>query len=630
MCGIVAEYHPGQSISPALLRMALQAIRHRGPDGEGIWIGTNQGVGLGHVRLAILDLAGSPQPITNEDASIVVTVNGEFYDHERIRRQLERRGHRFSTGGDSEIAVHLYEEFGTDFLDHLRGEFALILWDGTRGQLIAARDRFGIKPLCWARQGDRVLVSSEAKALFAMGVPPAWDEEALFQIASMQYLPPDHTLFAGIQQLRPGHLLVATQRRICISSFWDMKYPQEEEKLRDDPALLGLFRDKLDEAIRLRLRADVPIAFHLSGGLDSSSVVALASRHLRRPAACFTVGFDLRGYDELEQARESAVALGADWYPVPLNQADLIAALSDAIWFSEGLAINNHLPAKYLLARTIRQAGYPVVLSGEGADEILAGYAHLRQDLWASDQARLFRLAVDNRMVAGMHLPEGNTLPLAHVEKTLGYIPTFLQAKASLGLRLHSLLRQEYRQRFRGDPFALFLNTIDLDCLVHRHRVDQSSYLWSKSALANYILRTLGDGTEMAHAVEGRLPFLDHELFDFARQIPTSAKIRDQTEKWLLREALADRLPTSVYSRPKQPFTAPPCSLLTGRGGYELLADILFGNALIQSPFFDTNLVRQAVERLPQLPEREQLAWDPVLMLVLTACLAQERFALRT
>jgi asparagine synthase (glutamine-hydrolysing) len=632
MCGIVAEYHPGGKVDAASLDRALDRLRHRGPDGRGTWLSSDCQIALGHVRLAVIDPGNSPQPIASEDGQIRLVVNGEFYDHDAIRAKLVRKGHRFRTGGDSEIALHLYEEHGLAFLDHLRGEFALVLHDGRRKRLLAARDRFGIKPLCYHHAAGRLLLASEAKALFALGVPPAWDEEAFFQVCGMQYVPPDRTLFAGVRSLPPGHYLLAEDGRVEITPWWDMDHPFEERK-STQPFLeqaQGL-RHHLDEAVRLRLRADVPVCFHLSGGLDSTSVVALARRHLGRPPVCFTVGFAAAAYDELEMARRSAEHLQAELHAFPLSQADLLEHLSDAVYFSEGLAINSHLPAKYLLAQTIRRAGFKVVLSGEGADEILGGYAHLQQDflaLNAKNQGETAALRQDNTMMAGIHLPEGEGLCLDAVRNTLGYVPTFLQAKATLGRRLHQVLRDDFLERFSGrDPYQTFLGCFDLaGQVIGRHPVDGASYLWSKSSLAMYILRTLGDGTEMAHAVEGRLPFLDHVFFAQARTLPTNVKIRAGTGKFILREALADLLPDAVRKRTKHPFTAPPLDL--SGGGAALLQDTLRNRGCRATPFFDPKKMTSLLDRLPSLPERERIATDPVVMLALTACLLQERFGL--
>ncbi len=630
MCGIVAEYHPGGRVDAAALSEALAALRPRGPDGEGAWVSGPGEVGLGHVRLAVIDLEGGRQPIASEDGQVVLVVNGELYGHDAIRRDLERRGHRFRTHSDSEIALHLYEDDGLGFLDHLRGEFALVLWDGRRGQLVAARDRFGVKPLCYHEAGGRLLLASQAKALFRLGAVPAWDEEAFFQVASTQYLPPGRTLFAGVRQLRPGHYLIAGPTGVRTGGYWDMDYPRAADRppAEEPERLAGRLREALDEAVRLRLRADVPVCCHLSGGLDSGAVAALAARRLGRPLACFTVGFEVGGYDELAQAEQTATHLGADWRPLPLSQAALAEHLAEAVWHSEGLAINGHLPAKYLLARAIRAAGYKVVLSGEGSDEVLAGYAHLRQDLAAAGGGTDGERERDT-MLAGMHLPEGEPLPLDGVARRLGYVPTFLHAKATLGRRLHGLLRDDYRERFRGrDPLADFLAPFDVPAqLTGRHVVDQSSYLWSRSCLAGYILHTLGDGTEAAHGVEGRLPFLDHPFFELVRGFPVEVKVRDGVEKWTLRRAMTGLLPRPALERGKQPFTAPPLSLFRGPGK-GLLEDTLRSAVLDATPFFDPARVRALLGRLPEMGERQRLAWDPALMLVLTACLARQQFHL--
>jgi asparagine synthase (glutamine-hydrolysing) len=642
MCGIVSVLAGAGGVEEAPLRSALQAIRHRGPDGEGVWIAPDRSVGLGHVRLSLIAIHAGAQPIVSEDGQTVLAVNGEFYGFEAIRGSLERRGHRFRTRSDSEIALHLYEERGLDFLEDLRGEFALVLWDGHARRLIAARDRFGIKPLCYARTGDCLLLASEAKALFTLGVRPAWDREAMFQVTGMQYPPPDRTLFAGVRTLQPGHYLLASSGAVVTRPYWDLDFPparrpdpfREEDSRGPASELLA----RLDEAVRLRLRADVPVCCHLSGGLDSAAVAALAARQAPRPT-CFTVSFEERDYDELDQAREIAGHLGAELVVVQATQSDLVERLSDAVYFSEGLAINGHLPAKHLLSRSIHRAGFKAVLSGEGSDEILGGYAHLKRDLFLDPatalgdrEATVAELTAGNSMMAGIHLAEGVSLDLGAVRRALGFVPTFLEAKGTLGHRMRGILAPEFLAEFAGlDPFAAFLVHFDrAGQLAGRDRVDQSSYLWTKSSLATYILRTLGDGTEMAHSVEGRLPFLDHHLFTFIRGLPIGLKIRGTTEKFVLRQAIRSLLPESVYSRSKHPFTAPPLYRYSSPVLDEYLHDVLLSESFASVPFFDTAALRRLLDRLPDLPEREQVATDPVLMLALTACLLQERFRLST
>jgi asparagine synthase (glutamine-hydrolysing) len=628
MCGIVAGWDR-QGMDTAALDRALARLGHRGPDGAGTWRSPDGTTALGHTRLAVIDPVGSPQPIASEDGQIVLVVNGELYDHDRLRCDLQERGHRFRTGGDSEVALHLYEDHGLDFVQHLRGEFALVLYDGRRRELIAVRDRFGVKPLCYHHApGVRLLLASEAKALFALGVRPAWDAEAFFQVAGMQYPRPEQTLFADVRQLRPGHLLVARGSGVHIRPYWDMDYPRlgALPPGEDDAQQQRLLREQLDDAVRLRLRADVPVCFHLSGGLDSTAVAALAARHLGRPVDCFTVGFEEPPYDELPQARRAAAELGAHLHPVSVTQGDLADHLGDAVWYSEGLAINGHLPAKYLLARAIRRAGFKVVLSGEGADEVLLGYAHFRHDLLQAVGGDAASLYADNPVLAGMHLAQGEALPLGGVRARLGTVPAFLHAKATLGRRMQELLRDDFRVRFRDrDPLRHFIEAFDVrGQLAGRHPVHVASYLWTRSSLAGYILRTLGDGTEMAHAVEGRLPFLDHELFALARTLPVECKIHEGVEKWVLRQALRGVVPEEVRARRKHPFTAPPASLFGG----ELIEDTLRSRAVADVPFLDARRTAAVLDALPGMSQPERIAWGPVLMLALSACLLQVRFGL--
>ncbi len=639
MCGIVSILSPSAPVDEAALRRATDALHHRGPDGRGVWIAPDRRVGLGHTRLSVIDLETGAQPLANEDGQVMAVVNGEFYDFERLRRELEARGHHFRTRSDSEVLLHLYEEHGAGCLHHLRGEFAFILWDGRDRTLLAGRDRFGIKPLCYAVVGEALYLASEAKALFAAGVPAAWDRAAFFHAASLQYVPPDRTLFAGVYQLPPGHYLLADSARVRTHRYWDLDYAPPEEWLPEHAVEehVRAFGERLDEAVRLRLRADVPVACHLSGGLDSSAVLGLALRHSTRPVECFTVSFTEEPYDELPIAEETAARAGVPLHPVRVAQADLLDALPDAVYFSEGLAINGHLAAKFLLSRAVRRAGFKVVLTGEGADEVVAGYPHLRQDLLHAEASagadvreKTARLRAANDVSAGIMLSEGGTLPLDAVERALGFVPDFLRAKAAFGRRTFDLLNEDFKAEFAGrDCCRVLLNGIDVrGQLAGRHRVDQSLYLWTKLALANYILRTLGDGAEMAHAVEGRLPFLDHHLFEFVRRLPVSMKIRGAVEKYVLREAVRPVIPDAVYRRQKHPFLAPPVSRFGGARLDGLLRDALDGTAGASVPFYDRAKVLRLLDDLPRLDERERAAADPVLMTVLTACLLHRRFNL--
>lgn len=634
MCGIVAKYHPGGQVNNQMIGAGIAALNHRGPDGHAMWFSENQEIGLGHARLAIIGLNNGVQPIKSEDGEIQIIVNGEFYDFERIREELKSRGHKFSTESDSEIALHLYKEQGVECLQHLRGEFAFVLWDNRAKRLFAARDRFGIKPLVYAHLNGQLAIASEAKALFAMGVPAEWDEESFFHAANMQYTLPDRTLFQNIKQLEPGNYLLAHENNVQTFTYWDLDYKQDAPLVTtgDERLLIEECQDKLKEAVRLRMRADIPVCAHLSGGLDSSAVVALAMQVSQNPITCFSVSFDEESYDEKIIASEMAKKAGAHFIPVKVSQKDLIEHLSDAVYYSEGLAVNGHLTAKYILNKKIREGGFKVALTGEGSDEVLAGYAHLRSDMFKADGRShlLSDLHASNKASQGIMLMHGQSLSLRSVEDKLGYVPGFLEAKGSLGYKLCALLKNDFRERFsKYDAYERYVSAFDIDeQLVGRNHVYQSLYLWSKSALANYILKTLGDGMEMANSVEGRLPFLDHHFFEFVRDLPLSMKINGTTEKYILKEAVKPFITETIYARQKHPFVAPPVSAFSNHSAKELLNDTLRSTKFASIPFFNQADVIKALDSMDKLTDGERSAMDPVLMMVVSAACIQDRFKL--
>ncbi len=623
MCGIVGAFALRAPLPAAWLGPPLRALAHRGPDGEGRWVSADRRVALGHRRLAIIDRAGGAQPLVNERGDVIAVVSGEFYDYAELRQELRGRGHRFRSRSDSELLVHLYEEYGVDFVRHLRGEFAFILWDKRQRLGIAGRDRFGVRPLVYARLGDAYCFASEGKALLAAGLPAAWDLEAVFAATQMHYAPPDRTLFRGIHQLEPGELALVSAGRLRIRRYWDLDYPRvgeaptmgEEEAVREVEAALR-------EAVRIRLDAEVPIAFQLSGGLDSSAVVALAAAELGRSPICYTVAFDRPGYDERALAEETAKYVGAELRIVEVSAAAVAERLPQAVAHSEGLAINGHIAAKHLLSERMRADGVGVVLTGEGADEVFAGYAHLRRDLAGGRDDGA--LAANNRASAGLMLPSGQGLDLSAVTRAIGFVPTWMAAKATLGHRLRSLLCDDFiAEQGERDAYEISLANVELRRqLSGRSRVHQSLYLWNKNALATYILRTLGDGMEMAHSIEGRLPFLDHRLFALAKRLPIDLLIRGGVEKYVLRRAIGTRIPESIRRREKHPFLAPPLSLADAAP----IQAILRGGGASIPDFIDGRRLRAAVERLPSLTEDERRAWDPALMLVASLCIQQQRY----
>ncbi len=597
MCGVIARWGPPGDRDALRARIAagLAAIGHRGPDGRGIWI--DEGIALGHARLAVIDVEGGAQPISN--GGIHAVLNGELYGFEAQRAELASRGHVFRTRSDSEVLVHLYEEHGDDFVRHLRGEYAFVLWDARQRRLLASRDRFGIKPLVWAQHGDELWFASEAKALFAAGIPAAWDATAMRQALYAQYLAPARTLFRGVSELLPGTLATIVDV-MSVHRGPTLPAPRDELAIVDD------IRISLEDAVVHRVRADVPVAAYLSGGLDSSLVVALAAKHA--PITAFGIAFDRAPYDEHRDAEAFARSIGVPFHPVHVSQDAILEHLPDAVFHSEGLCINGQLTAKFLLSRAVRDAGFKVVLAGEGADEVFFGYAHLVREALelAGDSARLAELDAQHATQAGIMLP---------VERDPS-LPVWLDAKRGIGRAMRPLLSRDIEP---ADPLDELVGELPSDPLA------RARDLWTRFALAKYILRTLGDGTEAAHGIEGRLPFLDPHVVAAAHRATPAEHLAGGVAKRLLREAARGTLPESLCARPKQPLLAPPITVLTSQRASDLINDVVRAGAL---PWFDRERVIAWVDALPTLAPTAARAAEPILMTILSAYALQQRFRL--
>jgi len=638
MCGIVTVFCPDEPVDADRLAKATQALHHRGPDGQRQWIAPDRHIGMGHARLSIIDLATGDQPIANEDESLHIVVNGEFYDHDRIRGELLVRGHELRTQSDSEIALHLYEDLGTHCLEQLRGEFAFVLWDERNQVLFAARDRFGIKPLYYAEIGHKVYLASEAKALFAAGVPAAWDHESVYQKILLS-LDNDRSMFAGVKQVPPGHYLLATRYGTRLVRYWDANFPTIEETARSaltEQDHIERMRHGLLEATRLRLRADVPVGCYLSGGLDSCALLGMASSLHAKPIEAFTISFEEEAFDERPVAEEMAARARANFHCFEVS-ADMRADhFADAIWHGEMLHGNGNSVSKYLLSKRVREFGFKVVLTGEGSDEILGGYPHFRQDMVkysanrdeATVQKNLAEILDRNKLVGRFMLPTEEGLSTESVRQTLGFVPTWFQSAASRALWMLPLLSPEFRGRYADrDVYRQFLNRMDVSGqLKGREPVNQSLYLWSKAILPDVLLNLLGDRMEMAHSIEGRTPFLDHDLVQRVNHMPVQMKIQGITEKYVLREAARPYVTDTVYRRQKHPFVSPPA--LGGRF-LQLMQDTLRNPSFASVPFFDSKAITALLDRLPQPTEDEERfrsSW--ALLTALSACTLHTRYGL--
>lgn len=641
MCGIAAVLS-SHGVERDALERAVAALHHRGPDAAATWVSPDGRVGLGHARLSIIDLQTGDQPIANEDESVHIVVNGEFYDFEQIREELEGRGHRFRTKSDSEIALHLYEDMGPQCLHRLRGEFAFVIWDKRNDLIFAARDRFGVKPLFFASTQGTLRLASEVKALFAMGTPAAWDPEWIYSGSFMR--PTDLALYDGVRQIPPGHYMIAVPDGHRLIEYWDVTYPTQEEldaSTLSDEELIAGFREVLEDSVKTRLRADVEVGCYLSGGIDSCTTLGLAALHHPDPIQAFTLSFEGPQYDERAIAEKQAEMSGAKFHPIPITQADLAANYEAAVMATETPFFNAHGVAKFLLSRAVRDAGYKVVLTGEGSDEILAGYPPFRQDMLlhhteGQDPAEIERLLAQleeaNQVSKGLLLPSGEVDDCTIARELLGFVPTWIETFSASTIRMQGLLDDDYlAARRQRDGLTTLFTSLDVRRRMQgRNPVNISLYLWAKTCLPSYILTVLGDRMEMAHSIEGRVPFLDHHVAEFLHGVPVALKIRGMTEKYILREAVRDVITDEVYKRQKHPFLSPPATLHPDEELDVLTQDTLRGPDLEAVPFFDAGKVRAYLDSLEgdDVDMGDRVVADQVINMVLCTVFLQRGLGL--
>ena len=641
MCGFVAGLLRGE-LEPKRLDRALESLHHRGPDAVGRWISPDRRWFLGHARLSIIGLDNGSQPIANPAGDVQLVVNGEFYGYRAIREQLRAEGCTFKTDSDSEIALHLYLREGMNLGRHLRGEFAAVIADRRNGAMLAIRDRFGIKPLFYTVHEGNVYFASEVKALLALGVPARWSREAVLQ-ECFHFRPHARSLFDGIFTVPPGHYAIAQRGEVTVYPYWDLAFPTAAEIASDhrsDAEVIAGFRAVLDDAVRERLVADVEVASYLSGGIDSCAVLGLAQRHMDRPIRAFTLCFEDALYDESELARAQAERCGASFHPVPVPPRALADAYRDAVWHAETPFVNGHGVAKFLLSRAVRDAGIKVVFTGEGSDEMLAGYAPFRRDVLlynsaGQDPATAARLLAEmrasNRAVPMLVPTENEPIPLLDtVRRRLGWVPSWIKTFGDLGAQSTTYFSREMAESIAGiDPYELALSRLPIaERLAGRDPLNQALYLWSRIHLPNFILTFLSDRMEMAHSVEGRVPFLDHRVAEYAAGLPIQMKINGMREKHVLREAARDVLIDPVYNREKHPFTTPPAKVGEEDAMLELFGDVFGSSLLDEQPIFDAAAVRALFASLPERTAEQRVGLDGILNRVLSFTLMNERFGM--
>lgn len=597
------------------------ALTHRGPDEEGYHC--EPGIGLGHRRLSIIDLSTGQQPLCNEDGSVWVSFNGEIFNYVELREDLEKRGHVFKTHSDTETLVHLYEEKGLDFVDDLNGQFSIALWDRPRRRLVLVRDRVGIRPLFHATLPDgTVLFGSEMKGLFAHGaIVPQIDPVAVGQVASLWVAIPPRTSFKGVQELPPGGMLVLERGRRTERRYWRHDFPGEHEyEERSLAYWQERVREMLQDAVRLQLRSDVPVATYLSGGLDSSILTALVKRHHINDLTTFSVGFSDARFDERDYQRQMVEYLQTDHRQIEVDGADVGKAFADVVWYAERPMMRT-APAPLLrLAGLVRNSGIKVVLTGEGADEIFGGYNLFREDkarrFWARNPDSAWRSAALSGLYGYIKRdPKADAFWRLFFRQGLENVS---DPYYSHRLRWHNgaQTKRYFAPDFRASMQTEEAMLADLDAYLDPgrekwHPLCRAQYLEMVLFMSCYLLNSQGDRMMMGHSVEGRVPFLDHRLIELAARIPPKFKIRALEEKYILKRAFADILPPAIANRPKQPYRAPIAACFAP-GNDNLGAQLLHRDALQRTGLANAAAVEKLLQKASAegaaLSERDEMA----------------------
>ena len=614
MCGIagIVDLAGNREIASGIIEKMTQAIIHRGPDEEGYF--RRPGVRLGSRRLSIVGLADGQQPVANEDRSVSVVFNGEFFDYPEKLVELEARGHRLVTHCDTEIIPHLWEDYQEGMFERLRGQFALALWDERRNRLVLGRDRFGICPLYWTRQGDWLLFASEIKALLASGMVPARpDLRGIDHIFTFSALPGPTTCFEGVQLLTPGHYLQIepdTGRGVGAAiggrAYWQMDFPDrgDEDRGGDPHALVDRFEKIMLQAVEKRLRADVPVGAYLSGGVDSSMITALAC-YLKGPAInTYTVRVDAPDLDELDAANLVSRHIGTKPPVVQeFRAADVLKTYPQLIQAAEAPVIDTSCAALLQLAHRVHVCGQKVVLTGEGADEWLAGYPWYKGAKALGFLDLLPGLPLSDRARRGYlwfrHVPQYPPGFRRGVEESVGGPNAWIDAYGLLGLSKLRFYAEPMREVLeKSNPWANL--EIPLERAKRWHPLNRGIWVAARVTLAGHLLQAKGDRVSMHSSVEVRYPFLDEEVFDFLAGLHPHWKLRGFRDKHLLR-LLAERwLPPSVYRRRKVIFRAPLDSFHI-EPEPEFVSQLLSEESLRRTGYFDIAAVhhwRQAFRQM--------------------------------
>ena len=629
MCGIAGIIDfSGAKPDEGLLRRMLGLIRHRGPDAFGIYM--DDVAGLASTRLSIIDLPGGDQPIHNEDQSLWIVYNGEVFNYVELRPRLEARGHKFYTNTDTEVLLHLYEEKGFEMLSDLNGQFGMAIWDKAKQELFLARDRMGIRPLFYTQVGSRLIFASEIKSIFAHATTHrSLNLQALSDVFTCWSVTGDHTPFEGINQLMPASYALINRKGMKIRRYWRLNFAHDRNGDRPLVEWKEELKGLLQDACRIRLRADVPVGSYLSGGLDSTYTTSVVKQNFNNQLCTFSVSFADSRFDEAFFQEKAVQALGTDHKMIRCTDADIGTDFPDVIWHAETTLLRTAPVPLFQLSKLVRQNNYKVVLTGEGSDEIFAGYDIFKEDrirrFWARQPSSKTRPRLLQRLYPDIFRQadsRANAFLEGFFRKGLSRVdsPSYSHMirwdntsllKGFFSDDLHSTIQplNDFLNRFTSSLPSDFMTWDPLS---------RAQYTEATIFLSNYLLSSQGDRMAMAHAVEGRFPFLDYRVVEFASRVPPTYRLMGLKDKFILRQTAQDVIPLELANRPKHPYRAPISKCFFGDRRHEYVEDLLSERSLKEKGYFHPSKVTKLVEKVYRqegqlLSERENMGLIGIL-----------------
>ena len=608
MCGIAGIF--GITDTPSFVKNSLEKmifpVTHRGPDGYGFF--QNKDVGLAHARLSIIDLEGGWQPIHNEDKTLWIVFNGEIFNYKELRAELEKNGHKFYTNSDTEVIIHLYEEKREKCIEGLNGQFGIAIYDSKEKSLFLARDRMGIRPLFYTFHKSKFYFASEIKSIFAVSndMPRKINPKVLSEIFTFWMPASNETIFDGIRQLPAGHWATLDLKGTYNEKeYWDIPFCQTQDSpTHSEYEYSERLKELLIDSVKLRLRADVPVGAYLSGGLDSSAITSLVRNYTNNPLKTFSVTFTDKVYDESKEQNELVRYLNTDHHMIDCSYSKIAKYFPEVIWHTETPLLRTAPTPLYLLSGLVRQNNYKVVLTGEGADEILGGY-----DIFKEAKIRAFINRYPESSIRPYLLKRLYPYLALSPTKSSTYSKKFFDTNASpddyfyahrprwkTTGRTKIFLTDEVNECVDADLTQKMLQQFEAK-LQGLDYFSRAQYLESKLLLGNYLLSSQGDRMAMANSVEGRFPFLDHRIVEFATTIPTQYRMKVLNEKNILKKCMNDLLPTSIISRKKQPYMAPDILSFFEENIPEYLDYYLSDKLLTEAGLFKPQAVKQLMAK---------------------------------